>query len=149
MKRLRAIIVAFVPFLAGGLPVLGASSMAQRSAEAMNDLTLIERRAEIRLPSDAKLVYFSHETAGEEAIRAKILLPSGGLERFLSENSLAAHQFSVIDHGLLGSDEGEWDPAGQTAFPVFSRQMRDGAYLYLGYLPQDAGVLVYLHWFRT
>jgi hypothetical protein len=49
-------------------PLLPVSEKWRPSA--MSILATIEHRAEIRLPNDAKVLFFEHQTTGEEEIRA-------------------------------------------------------------------------------
>jgi hypothetical protein len=128
-------------------PVLSVSEIWRTSA--VSKLTTIENRAEIKLPGGAKILYFEHQTTGDELIRAKLLLKLNDFQEMLSTNGLAESQFSTSNNGFLGSNDGDWDPVGAVSFPVFAREVRSGSYLYLGYLENHSQIIIYIYWFRT
>jgi hypothetical protein len=114
-----------------------------------SDLAAITLSTGIAFPTGTRVLHIIRSAEGEQNLRAVVQLPTGALPTFLTANTLTASQFSPLNHGLLAGDDGAWDPSVRGPFPVYAREPREGAYLYLGYIDAAEGARMYVSWFRT
>ena len=125
------------------------NSSANRNAAIMNDIATVTKLTGLTDLQDGRLLHFAHDSAGEQSLRVKLVMPEPAFARFLAANQLRREEFRAANHGLLGTDEGDWDPRAHTAFPVVMRQRAKGQFLHIGFRPADGGQIVYLYWFMT
>jgi hypothetical protein len=82
-------------------------SDATQPAETLGELA---REAGVRLPAAARLIGVAREHGMDDLLRFKVEIPASDLAAFLATSPVPSEAFEAGERGLLGPDQGFWDP---------------------------------------
>jgi hypothetical protein len=74
-------------------------------------LEQLAREAGVQLPPAARLIGSARERGIDDLLRFKVEIPAAALPAFLATSPVSADAFESGEGGLLGPDQGFWDPS--------------------------------------
>jgi hypothetical protein len=83
-----------------------------RSDTTQSAATLAElaREAGVPFPAAARLIGVARENGMDDLLRFKVEIPASDLAAFLATSPVPSEAFEAGERGLLGPDQGFWDP---------------------------------------
>jgi hypothetical protein len=105
------ILVGFLAAMCAGLGCPGRSR--ERTPPPAADATLIDlgREVGLKFPNGARLIGVSRERGIDDLVRFKVEIAAADLPTFLATSPVASDAFEPGEGGLLGPDQGFWDPS--------------------------------------
>ena len=103
---------------------------AQNSQEA---LAAVGKEVGLSFPEAAKLVGVHRERGADDLIAVKVDMPASEWPGFLSRTPVDPSLFRAGERGLLGPDQGFWDPHKAKNLRTVETSLPNGRVLNLGY----------------
>jgi hypothetical protein len=113
----------------------GPRRTTQESLEAVG------REVGFSFPATAKLIGVHRERGADDLIAVKVELPATEWQGFLSHVPVDASLFRAGERGLLGPDQGFWDPHKAQNLRTVETALPNGRVLNLGYDDGRASVV--------
>jgi hypothetical protein len=114
LTRLGRVLVATLgvaTLLAAGSGCTRRNGGATAPAAQPPSLADLGRQVGLTFPGGARLLGVSREAGIDDLIRFKVAMNAEDLSQFLAASPLAADAFEPGERGLLGPDQGFWDPS--------------------------------------
>ena len=114
--RVRRIPTAMTFALVCAATSLGCSRRVPSSDRTSNpmpkeqDLVTLAREVGLTFPAGTRLVGVKRESGMDDLVAFKVELPSKALTAFLKSTPVKEEDFAGGERGLLGPDDGWWDP---------------------------------------
>ena len=124
----RLVLLSFVVVIACASK--GKQTMNKKNLDTLES---VGKELGVTFPAAAKLVGVMHERGIDDLIAAKVEMPAAEWPRFLATTPIEKDLFSPGVQGLLGSDEGFWDPHKAKALQVAQALLPQGRALNIGY----------------
>ena len=105
------------------------------------DLESIGKEVGLPFPPSAKLIGVHRERGADDLIAVKVELPAKDWPVFLSLAPVDASLFRAGERGLLGPDQGFWDPHKAQNLRTVEASLPNGRVLNLGYDDGRASVV--------
>ena len=106
---------------------------------AGTELAALGKRLDINLPAGTEIVHVETEFGLDDAIFAKLRVPSARAEKFVRSLNVARFETGAAD--LLGPDRGPWDPHRAKGLRVGDVELPSQRGLVVGIDDGAAGVL--------
>jgi hypothetical protein len=109
---------------------------SQKPAPAQNsreDLASVGKEVGLSFPAAARLIVVHRERGADDLVAVKIELPAAEWPGFLSRAPVDPSLFRPGERGLLGPDEGFWDPHQARNLRTVEAALPNGRVLNLGY----------------
>lgn len=116
--------------------IMGACKSKERQATKSNPEETLEsvgKEVGLTFPAGTKLVGVHRERGADDLIAVKVEMPAAKWPRFLASTPIDSSLFRPGERGLLGPDDGFWDPHKASALRTAEASLPQGRVLDLGY----------------
>jgi hypothetical protein len=107
-------------------------------------LGLLGKELNLSFPAQTKLIGVHRERGIDDLIAVKVEMPATAWPNFLGQTPIDPSRFRRGERGLLGPDEGFWDPHKAPKLKTAETQLPKGRVLNLGYDDRGDVFVVYI-----
>jgi hypothetical protein len=136
---------ALVLFTLANAQCKSKNPIESRSA-APESIESIGKEVAVAFPASTKLIGVHRERGADDLIAVKVEMPTGAWPEFLASTPFDPMSFPTIfrpgERGLLGPDEGFWDPHRARNLRTAATSLPSSRVLNLGYDDSRGGVVV-------
>lgn len=136
-----AMVVAIGLALSSANVACKSTSKQAPGQTTQQDLESISKEVGLLFPATAKLIGVHRERGADDLIAVKVELPATDWPGFLARAPVDASLFRAGERGLLGPDQGFWDPHKAQNLRTVEASLPSGRVLNLGYDDGRASVV--------